>query len=123
MAAPFPAFTLLLVRALSAIAAALVPVSVAALIVPGPRWLPIALLLPSLALCAFALAAVTVVGPHAAATLSAAVWAGLVLLVGVAEPTLAIVQWHGQAVYTVVLVAAIAVLFRRHDRFEFGWTR
>ena len=67
VAAPFSGFTLLLVRAVSALAAALVPVVGAAFVVPGPGWLPAALLLPSLALCAFALAAATVMGPRAAA--------------------------------------------------------
>ena len=67
VAAPFSGFTLLLVRAVSALAAALVPVVGAAFVVPGPGWLPVALLLPSLALCAFALAAATVVDPRAAA--------------------------------------------------------
>ena len=60
VAAPFSGFTLLLVRSLSALAAALVPVFGAAFVVPGPGWLPVALLLPSLALCAFALAAAAV---------------------------------------------------------------
>jgi hypothetical protein len=123
VAAPFSAFTLLLLRALSSLAAALVPVVVAALFIPGPRWLPVALLLPSLALCAFALAAVTVIGPQAAAIVSAALWALPVVLWAVAKPTLEVVQWHGQAVCAVVLLVAIAVLFVRHDRFEFGGTR
>ena len=63
VAAPFSGFTLLLVRAVSALAAALIPVVGAAFVLPGPGWLPAALLLPSLALCAFALAAATVWTP------------------------------------------------------------
>jgi hypothetical protein len=47
----------------------LVPVACAAFAVPGPGWLPAAGLLPSLAECAVALAAVTVVGPVPAAVL------------------------------------------------------
>ena len=62
-AAPFSGFTLLLVRAVCALAGALVPVAGAAFVLPGPGWLPVALLLPSLALCGFALAAATVMGP------------------------------------------------------------
>ncbi len=123
VAAPFSGFTLLLVRALSALAAALVPVVVAAFVVPGPRWLPAALLLPSLALCAFTLAAGTVMGPRRAALLSAALWVLPVVLLAVAKPALVVVQWHGQAVCAVVLLAAIAVLCLRHDRFELGWAR
>ncbi len=45
-AAPFPGLGLLLVRSLSALVAALVPVVAAAFVVPGPGWLPAALLLP-----------------------------------------------------------------------------
>ena len=74
VAAPFSGFTLLLVRSVSALAAALVPVVAAAFVLPGPGWLPVALLLPSLALCAFALAAATVVDPRAAAVTAGALW-------------------------------------------------
>jgi hypothetical protein len=52
VAAPFSGVTLLLARSVSALAAALVPVVAAAFLLPGPGWLPVALLLPSLALCA-----------------------------------------------------------------------
>jgi len=57
VAAPFSGFTLLLVRAVSALGAAVIPVVCAAFVVPGPAWLPAAFVLPSLALCAVALAA------------------------------------------------------------------
>ena len=40
VAAPFSGFTLLLVRAVCALVAALVPVVAAALLLPGPGWLP-----------------------------------------------------------------------------------
>lgn len=63
VAAPFSGITLLLARSVAALAAALVPVTAAAFLLPGPRWLPAALLLPSLALCALALAAATVMDP------------------------------------------------------------
>lgn len=79
VAAPFSGVTLLLVRSVAALFAALVPVIVAAFVVPGPGWLPVALLLPCLALCAFALAAATVVGPRAAAVTAGALWAVPVL--------------------------------------------
>jgi hypothetical protein len=80
VAAPFSGFTLLLVRATSALAAAMIPVACAALAVPGPGWLPAAFLLPSLAVCALALAAVTVMGPLAAAVTAGTVWVLPVLL-------------------------------------------
>ena len=79
-AAPFSGLTLLLARTVSALAAALVPVVGAAFVVPGPGWLPVALLLPSLALCAFALAAATVMDPRAAAVTASALWVLPVLL-------------------------------------------
>ncbi len=63
VAAPFSGFTLLLVRAVAALGAALVLVVGSAFLLPGPGWLPVALLLPSLALCAFTLAAATVTDP------------------------------------------------------------
>ena len=75
VAAPFSGFTLLLARAVSALAAALVPVAAAAFVVPGPGWLPVALLLPSLALCAFALAAATVMDPRGRRRRGGALWA------------------------------------------------
>ena len=64
----------------------------AAFVVPGPGWLPVALLLPSLALCAFALAAATVVDPRAAAVTAGALWALPALLLAAAHVPLVIVQ-------------------------------
>jgi hypothetical protein len=137
VATPFSGFTLLLIRALSALLAALIPVVVASFVVPGPGWLPAALLLPSLALSAFAVAAATTIGPGGAAILSAALWVSPLLVLTVANPAvanpvanpafanpaLALVQWHVQAACAVVLLGAIAVLLLRRDRFEMGWAR
>ncbi len=121
VAAPFSGFTLLLVRAVSALAAALIPVACAAFAVPGPGWLPAAFLLPSLALCALALAAVSVLGPVPAAVAAGAVWVPPVLLLAGAHLPLTAVDWHGQATCAAVLLAAAVVLFLRRDRFESGW--
>jgi hypothetical protein len=123
VAAPFSGFTLLLVRAVSALVAALVLVAGAALVLPGPGWLPVALLLPSLALCAFALAAATVLDPRAAAVTAGAVWALPALLLAAARVPLVIVQWHAQAACAAVIVACAVVLLVRRDRFELGWVR
>jgi hypothetical protein len=123
VAAPFSGFTLLLVRSLSALAAALVPVVAAAFVVPGPGWLPVALLLPSVALCAFALAAAAVLDPRAAAAAAAALWAVPGLLLAAAHVPLLIVQRDAQFACAVVLCISVVVLSVRHDRFEFGWTR
>jgi hypothetical protein len=123
VAAPFSGFTLLLVRAVSALAVALVPVICAAFIVPGPGWLPVALLLPSLALCAFALAAATVMDPRAAALTAGASWALPALLLTMSHLPLAVVQSPAQLACAAVLCAAALTLFLRHDRFELGWMR
>lgn len=122
-AAPFSGFTLLLVRAVSALAAALVPVVAATFVLPGPAWLPVALLLPSLALSAFALAAATVLDPRAAAVTAGALWALPVLLLATAHVPLLIVQPDAQFACAAVLCACAVVLLVRHDRFELGWMR
>ncbi len=95
----------------------------AALVLPGPGWLPVALLLPSLALCAFALAAATVMDPRAAAITAGAAWALPALLLTLSHLPLAVVQSHAQAASAAVLCAAALTLFLRHDRFEWGWMR
>jgi len=122
-AAAFSQVRLLLARSISALAAALVPVVAAAFLVPGPGWLPAALLLPSLALCAFALAAATVLEPSAAAVMAGVLWVLPVLLLTAAHVPLVIVQRNAQFVCAAVLCASAIVLFLRHDRFERGWMR
>jgi hypothetical protein len=123
VAAPFSGFSLLLVRAVSALAAALVPVLAAAFVVPGPGWLPVALLLPTLALCAFALAAATVMEPRAAAVTAGSLWALPALLLAAAHVPLLIVQATGQLACATLLCASALVLLLRRDRFDMGWTR
>jgi hypothetical protein len=123
VAAPFSGFTLLLARAVSALAAALVPVTAAAFLLPGPGWLPAALLLPSLALSAFALAAATLVTPRAAAVTSGILWTAPVLLLASAHDPLLIVRPNAQFACAAVLCACAVVLCLRHDRFELGWMR
>jgi putative zinc finger protein len=123
IAAPFSGFRLLLVRSVSALTAALVPVVAAAFALPGPGWLPVALLLPSLALCAFALAAATVMEPRAAAITAGVLWAVPVLLLATAHGPLPIVQRNAQFACAAVLCASAMVLLARRDRFEWGWMR
>jgi hypothetical protein len=123
VAAPFSGVTLLLVRSLSALAAALVPVVAAAFVLPGPGWLPAAVLLPSLALCAFALAASTVLDPRAAAVAAGALWAMPALTLATAHVPLLIVQRNAQFACAAVLCASVVVLSLRRDRFELGWMR
>jgi hypothetical protein len=123
VAAPFSGVRLLLVRTVSALAAALVPVIVAAFVVPGPGWLPVALLMPSLALCTFALAAATVVDARAAAVIAGTLWALPALLLAANHIPLRIVQPSAQFACAAVLFVSAVVLYLRHDRFELGWTR
>ena len=122
-AAPFSGFTLLLVRTACALTTALVLVAGAAFVVPGPGWLPVALLLPSLALCAFALAAATVLQPHVAALTAGALWALPALLLAATHVPLMIVQRNAQFTCAAVLLAAAVVLAARRDRLELGWMR
>jgi Putative zinc-finger len=124
VAAPFSGFTLLLVRSVCALAAALVPVIALTFLLPGPGWLPLALLLPSLALCALALAAATVLEPRAAAVTAGVLWAvPVLLLLATAHGPLPVVQAHAQIACIAVLCACAVVLLARRDRFEWGWTR
>jgi hypothetical protein len=96
----------------------------ATFVLPGPRWLPLALLLPSLALCALALAAATVLDPRAAAVTAGVLWAvPVLLLLATARGPLPIVQAHAQFACLAVLCACAVVLLARRDRFEQGWTR
>ena len=122
-AAPFSGFTLLLVRAVCALGAALVPVTGVAFALPGPGWLPVALLLPSLALCGFALAAATVMDPRAATVTAGVLWALPALLLTVDHVPLAIVQRNAQSACAAVIIASAVVLLVRRDRFELGWMR
>jgi hypothetical protein len=123
VAAPFSGFTLLLIRAVSAMAAALVPVVGAAFLLPGPGWLPVALLLPSLALCGLAVAAGTIVNPRTAAVAAGVLWMVAVLLVATARSPLPIVQHDAQFACAAVLCASAALLLARRHRFDLGWIR
>jgi hypothetical protein len=122
-AAPFSGLALLLARSVSALTAALVPVAAAAFLLPGPGWLPVALLLPSLALSALALAAATVLPPRAAAVMAATLWAVPALLLAADDVPLLIVQRNAQFACAATLCACAVVLVARHDRFESGWMR
>lgn len=123
IAAPLRGFTLLLIRTVSALAAALVPVIGAAFALPGPGWLPAALLLPSLALSAVALAAATVLSPPTAAIAAAALWllAAALVLTSAHSPLL-IVAPAAQVACAIALASCAVVLIARHDRFERGWS-
>lgn len=123
VAAPFSGVRLLLVRTVCALVAALVPVICAAFVVRGPGWQPAALLLPSLAMCAFALAAATLMDARAAAVSAAVLWALPALLVAANHVPLAMVRPNAQLACAAVLIASAVLAYLRRDRFEWGWTR
>lgn len=120
LAAPFSGVRLLLVRTVSALIAALVPMAGAAFLVPGPGWLPVALLVPSLALCTFALAAATVVDARVAALTAGILWALPALLLAADHVPLKLVRPSAQLACAAVLFVSAVVLYLRHDRFELG---
>ena len=119
VAAPFSGFTLLLARTVSALAAALVPVAAAAFLLPGPGWLPIALLLPSLALCTFTLAATTVMDPRGAAVTAGALWALPALLLAASHVPLPD-RAAGRAGRLLPCWRSAMALLVRRDHFEWG---
>ncbi len=123
VAAPFSGFTLLLVRAVCALAAALVPVVAAAFLLPGPRLLPVALLLPSLALCGLALATASLVDPRVAAVAAGALWTVPMLALAIIEGPLLIVHRGAQLACAAVLCVSVVVLLARRERFDLGWLR
>jgi Putative zinc-finger len=123
VAAPFSGLRLLLIRAVAAVTASLILVAGAALVLPGPGWLPAAMLLPTLALCTFAVAAATVLDPMAAAVTAAFLWALPALALAATHAPLAIVHGSAQSVSAAVLCASAVALFLRRHRFELGWTR
>jgi hypothetical protein len=83
----------------------------------------VALLLPSLALCAFTLAATTVVDARAAAVIAGALWALPAATLAATHIPLTIVQPKAQVACAFVLCASAVLLYLRHDRFERGWMR
>jgi hypothetical protein len=122
VAAPFSGVRLLLIRTACALLAALVPVACAAAVMPGPGWLPIALLLPSVALGAFALAGATIVDPRAAVATAGVLWAVPALILALTDGPLKIVQSTAQFACAALLCISAVVLFLRHDRIDLGWT-
>lgn len=121
-AAPVSKIWLLCVRCAAVVAATLVPTAVAALAMPGPWWLAVALLLPALALCAGALAAAVVVRPAAAVVGVAVAWMGLVIGLGAtAGRVVAVFGPAGQMTAAAVLLAGIALIAIRRNTIEYGW--
>ena len=124
VAAPLPGVQVFFVRSAAVLVASLVPALVLAVGLPGPGWLPVALLLPALAVVAVALAASSVLDPAGAAIWVGAAWVMLSGALGVAWGSPAIAFGPGgQVLSALVLVAALGVVVVRRGRFELGWAR
>jgi hypothetical protein len=123
-AAPISKIRLLCLRSVAVVAATMIPTMAAALILPGPWWLAVAILLPALAVCAAALAAATVMPPWPAAVTAGTAWIGLVLLVSaIASRPAALLGPAGQLAAAVVLAAAALVVVLRRRHVEIEWMR
>lgn len=124
VAAPISGVRLFFLRAAAVLAVSLVPAVLIALALPGPGWVPVAILLPATAVSVVTLAASTVVDPAVAAAGAAAGWVLVVLGVGVSFGSpVAAFGYGGQAVAGLVVLGAAAILLARRSRLELGWAR
>jgi hypothetical protein len=121
-AAPMSMIWLLCVRTIAVIAATIVPVALAALALPGPWWLGVALLLPAVALCAAAIGLATVIRPAVALVAVAGGWVALVigLAVTAGRPTVAF-GVAAQLTAAAVLMAGAALVAARRRKIDYGW--
>jgi hypothetical protein len=122
-AAPVSQLWLLCVRSAAVVAATLVPVTLAALTLPGAHWLAVALLLPALAICAAALALATVIRAEAAVAAAAAGWTAVVVIAAAtaARPA-SFLGPAGQLMALTVLAGAAALIAARRNKIDYGWT-
>jgi len=74
-------------------------------------------------LCAFTLAAATVMDPRGAAVTAGASWVLPAFLLAASHVPLLIVQRNAQFACAAVLCAYAVVVLARRDRFEWGWMR
>lgn len=121
-AAPVSMLWLLCVRTAATVAVTLVPIALAALALPGPMWLAVALLLPALALCGAALGLATVIRPEVAVAAVAAGWMGLVIaLAATAGKLTAAFGAAAQVAAAAVLLGGVALFVARRDSIDYGW--
>jgi Putative zinc-finger len=121
-AAPVSMAWLLCVRTVAVVAATLVPAELAALALPAPWWLALALLLPALALCGAALGLATVVRPEIAVAGVAAGWLALTItMTATAGRLSAAVGPVGQLTAAAALLAGIALAVLRRNKIDYGW--
>jgi len=130
IAAPLPAFHLLLIRSAAVLATTLAVVAVAALGLPGFDWIMAGWLVPAVALSVSSLALATFVSPVSEAAAVSAGWvAGVVGSEVLGDGTLRAVfrpgpissvafSPSGQLALVAVTILAVLVVASRHDRFE-----
>lgn len=134
LAAPLPAFHLLLIRSAAVLGTTVAVAALAALGLPDMGWIVAGWLVPAVALTVVSLALATFVAPVTAASTVAAVWVGGVLggealgdgsLRAAFRPgPISSVAFSPSGQLALVAVAALAVLVvtSRHDRFEMEGT-
>jgi len=129
LAAPMPAFHLLLIRSTAVLGTTMVVAAVAALGLPDLGWIVAAWLVPAVALTVVSLALATFQAPVTAAATVAAVWVGGVLgSEALSDGGLrafrpgpissAAFTAGGQLALVAVTILALLVVTSRHDRFE-----
>ncbi|MHB8246122.1 MAG: zf-HC2 domain-containing protein [Acidimicrobiales bacterium] len=124
VAAPLSGVQVFFARSAAVVVAALVPAVLVALGLPGPLWLPAALLLPTLAVSAVGLAASTLLDPVVAAIGVGLGW--LAVSVGLAIAARSpVVAYGGTGQLTAAAVAAgaLGLLLARRERLQLGWAR
>jgi hypothetical protein len=124
VAAPMSGVRLFFLRAGAVLVTSLVPALFAALLLPGPSWLPAVFLLPTSAVSVMTLAASTALDPAVAAVGAGACWLALVCGLGVALGSPAVAFGYlGQIVAGIILVVGAGVLVARRGQLELGWAR
>ena len=124
VSAPLSGVQVFFARSVAVLVASLAPALVLAVGLPGPGWLPVALLLPALAVSALCLTASTAVDPAAAAIGVGVGWVVLSAALGVALGSPAVAFGPtGQVLSGVVVVTALGILAARRGRLELGWAR
>jgi hypothetical protein len=112
---PHSPLRLLLVRTLAVTASCLPLAAAAGLLLPGPRWLAVAWLLPAALGVVLILAASTWVPTTRAATVVAIAWTTLVAVSVARVDPLTLVQGKALVAYAAALAGALLVFQRRAD--------
>jgi anti-sigma factor RsiW len=123
-AAPVSGVWLFFIRSVAVIATSLVPVVLAALVLPDRAWLPLLIVAPALALSVLALMLATWTGPLAAAIGIGTGWLAIVIWLGLAAGSPVAVYGDGTQFASLAAVAGSCLLLAlRREVMEFGWKR